>query len=301
MSSSPSRTPQRVPPPRFAAARSHTRPAGAEPSPLAPTVADDQAPDNLTIDAQALQERLDDLADQFASLKAQLRQSQKLAALGTTAAMIAHELNNLLTPVLAYCREALDRGDVALMRTALAKTLDRTAAMRQMVDRVVGLARQSDTVIKAVQVRAVVEEAVGCLGRDLGKDNISVNIQIDPALACRANENQLLQVLFNLVTNARQAMLGRRGRLTVDAAARPDGFVEINVRDTGCGIPAQNLADIFDPFFSTKRSTDQPDRRGLGLGLSISKDIVEELGGRIEVGSEVGVGSTFTITLPLAE
>jgi two-component system NtrC family sensor kinase len=301
MSSSPGRTPQRVPPPRLAAARSHTLPAGGEVSPLARTSAADQAPDNLTIDAQALQERLDDLADQFASIKAQLRQSQKLAALGTTAAMIAHELNNLLTPVLAYCREALDRGDVELMRTALAKTLDRTAAMRQMVDRVVGLARQSDTVIKAVQVRAVVEEAVGCLGRDLGKDNISINIQIDSALACRANENQLLQVLFNLITNARQAMLGRRGRLTVDASARPDGFVEINVRDTGCGIHAQHLADIFDPFFSTKGNTDRPDQRGLGLGLAISKDIIEELGGRIEVGSEVGVGSTFTIMLPLAE
>jgi signal transduction histidine kinase len=186
------------------------------------------------------------------------------------------------------------------MRKALTKTLDRAAAMRNMVDRVVGLARQSDTVIKAVAIRAVADEAIGCLGRDLTKDNIAVDIRIDPQLTCRANDNQLLQVLFNLVTNARHAMLGRRGRLTVDAATRPDGLVEINVRDTGCGIPAENLAEIFDPFFSTKGNGDRPERRGLGLGLPISRDIVEDFGGRIEVSSEVGVGTTFTILLPTA-
>lgn len=297
----PGRSPQRVPPPRAGASSAPSASTGlnAPPEPRPSPTA--RLPDNVTIDAQALQARLDDLAGQFEWLRSQLRQSQKLAALGTTAAMIAHELNNLLTPVVAYCREALDRGDADLMRKALSKTLDRAAAMRNMVDRVVGLARQSDTVIKAVAVRAVVDEAIGCLGRDLAKDNIAVNIQIDPQLTCRANDNQLLQVLFNLVTNARHAMLGRRGRLTVEAGARPDGFVEINVRDTGCGIPAENLADVFDPFFSTKGSGDRPERRGLGLGLPISRDIIEDFGGRIEVSSEVGVGTTFSIFLPAAE
>jgi len=234
-------------------------------------------------------------------LRNRLRQSQKLAALGTTAAMIAHELNNLLTPIIAYCREAHDRDDVELMRKALEKTLDRAEAMRQMVNRIVGLARQSDTLIRAVRIRPVVEEAINCLGRDLEKDNIAVNIQIDPQLACRANENQLLQVLFNLVTNARHAMMGRHGRLTMTATPEPGGMVHIDVRDTGCGIPAEKLVDIFDPFFSTKTGSDRPDRRGLGLGLSISRDIIEELGGRIDVVSEVDVGTTFTIALPMPD
>lgn len=283
-------TPRRIPPSGSSAVR------GPSVVPSIPATPPDAA--NVVTDAYSLQAQIDQLAQQFDWLKARLRQSQKLATLGTTAAMTAHELNNMLTPVVAYCRDALDRNDVELMRLALTKTLERTAAMRQMIDRVVGLARQSDTVIKAVKVRQVVEEAIGCLGRDLGKDGIQLNLQIDEALTVRANENQLLQVLLNLVSNARQAMLSRRGRLSVDAAPTGDGQVQINVRDTGCGIPAENLEAVFDPFFSTKTNAEKPDQRGLGLGLSISRDIIEEFGGRIEVTSQVGVGSTFTVTLP---
>jgi len=231
-------------------------------------------------------------------MQEQLRQSQKLASLGTTAAMIAHEFNNLFTPVVAYAQQALDTGDVELMKTALGKTLDRTNAMRQMADRVIGLARQPAGGVRAINVRQLAENAVGCLCRDPAKDNITVNLQIDPHLAVRANENQLLQVMFNLVVNARQAMLGRRGRLTIDAAPAGEEHVEINVRDTGCGISPENMSHIFEPFFSTKHDADKPDRRGLGLGLSISRGIIEDLGGTITVSSEVNVGTTFTITLP---
>jgi C4-dicarboxylate-specific signal transduction histidine kinase len=241
------------------------------------------------------------LARQFEGMQAQLRQTQKLASLGTTAAMIAHEFNNLFTPVVAYAQQALDTGDAELMKTALTKTLDRTSAMRQMADRVIGLARQPTGGIRSVNVRQMAENAVGCLCRDLGKDNIGLNIQIDPGLCVRANENQLLQVMFNLVVNARQAMLGRRGRLTIDAVPIDEDQVEINVRDTGCGISAENLTRLFEPFFSTKQDADKPDRRGLGLGLAISRGIVEDLGGTISVTSEMNVGTTFTVILPRAE
>jgi signal transduction histidine kinase len=77
--------------------------------------------------------------------------------------------------------------------------------------------------------------------------------------------------------------------------------VEIHVRDNGCGIPRENLSRIFKPFFSTKTSADKPDKRGLGLGLSICHDIIEELGGRLSVTSELNVGTTFTIALPIAD
>ncbi|HSW44523.1 MAG TPA: ATP-binding protein [Phycisphaerae bacterium] len=298
MSSFPGRTPRRIPP-THAPLTSPTDGLGTS-APQGPPDLGTPSP-NVTIDAQFLQDRIDDLARQFDWIKSQLRQSQKMAALGTTAAMIAHELNNLLTPVVAYCREALNHNDVELMRTALGKTLDRATAMRNMIDRVVGLARQGDTVIKAVPIRPVVEEAIACLGRDLEKDNLSVHLQVDPQLACRANENLLLQVLFNLITNARQAMLGRRGKLTVESARLDDGRAEIHVRDTGCGISAEHLDAVFEPFFTTKGSAARPDQRGLGLGLAISRDIIEDLDGRIEVTSQVGVGTTFTITLPATE
>lgn len=295
MASQPSKIPVRTPP-----AREGVIPP---PQPAAPAQVPHPASNVSTLarDAYALQAQVDELARQFEKMQAQLRQAQKLASLGTTAAMIAHEFNNLFTPVVAYAQQALDTGDVELMKTALAKTLDRTNAMRQMADRVIGLARQPAGGVRSVNVRQLAENAVGCLCRDVGKDNIGLNIQIDPGLAVRANENQLLQVMFNLVVNARQAMLGRRGRLTIDAAPIDEDRVEINVRDTGCGISAENLTRIFEPFFSTKQDADKPDRRGLGLGLAISRSIVEDLGGSIAAASEVNVGTTFTLNLPKAD
>ena len=296
MSSRPPKTPVRIPP-------THSlddQPARATvpAPPVSPPVAD---AGTLAKDGEVLQAQLDNLVTQFERIRAQLRQSQKLASIGTTAAMIAHEFNNLFTPVVAYARQALDTDDVGLMRIALNKTLERTATMHEMADRVIGLAKQPEGGTRSIKVRQIVDNAVGCLCRDLDKDKISLNIQIDPELTVRANENQLLQVLFNLVINARQAMLGRRGRLTVDAAPTRDEFVAMNVRDTGCGITPENLSRIFEPFFSTKTSADKPDARGLGLGLPICHDIIEELGGTIDVTSEVDVGTTFTITLPQAE
>jgi two-component system sensor histidine kinase HydH len=253
-------------------------------------------------DAFALQAQLDRLVEHFDLLHRQLREAQKLASLGATAAMIAHEFNNLFTPVIAYAEQALSTDDVDLMRKALTKTIEQTQVMRNMSDRVVGLAKQSDGAIKPINVGRIVHNAIECLGRDLSKDNIAVDLKIDPNLEVRANENQLLQVLFNLVINARQAMLGRRGRLTIDAAVIPDHRIEINVRDSGCGIPPENLGKIFDPFYSTKRDATKSDRRGLGLGLTICRDIIEEeLDGQLDVSSEVDVGTVFTIVLPRAD
>ncbi len=295
MASEPSKAPVRTPPAREGY-KPPSSPAGtAATSHPAPGVS------NLSRDAYALQAQIDGLAQQFDKIQAQLRQTQKLASLGTTAAMIAHEFNNLFTPVVAYAQQALDTGDVELMKTALSKTLNRTNAMRQMADRVIGLARQPLAGVRSVNVRQLAENAVGCLCRDVTKDNITLNTQIDPGLCVRANENQLLQVIFNLVVNARQAMLGRRGRLTIDAAPFGEDSVEINVRDTGCGIAPENIGRVFEPFFSTKQDADRPDRRGLGLGLAISLGIIEDLGGTITVASEVNVGTTFTIRLPKGE
>ena len=255
----------------------------------------------LPTDPNYLQAHLDRLTSEFDLMKRQLRQTQKLAGIGTNAAMIAHEFNNLFTPVVAYAQQALDTGDMELMKKALSKTVERCRTMRHMADRLIGLAKQSDSALKAVRVLELTQAAVECLGRDPEKDNIHVNVQIDPNLAVQANESGLMQVLFNLVINARQAMLGRgRGRLTIDAAPTAEGKVEIHVRDNGCGIPRENLSKIFQPFFSTKGNADKPDKRGLGLGLSICHDIIEDLGGRLSVTSELNVGTTFTITLPAA-
>jgi two-component system, NtrC family, sensor kinase len=291
------RSPVRIPPARGNPARADHLSGG---SVLPIPAAGEHSPTNLTFNGERLQTELERLGDRFELLHAQLRQSQKLASLGATAATIAHEFNNLFTPIVAYARQALDTGDVPLMRKALEKTLAQVDVMRNMCDRVVGLARQSDGGVKPVNVAKVATEAIECLCRDPAKDNITVQVQIDPNLTARTNEGALLQVLFNMVINARQAMLGRRGRLTIDAAAA-DGRVAINVRDSGSGIAPENLDRVFEPFFTTKSSADRPDRRGLGLGLSICREMIEDLGGTIRVASQVNVGTTFTIDLPAEE
>jgi signal transduction histidine kinase len=258
-------------------------------------------PPSVAADAQALQAHLDQLERQFAGLRQQLRHAQRLASIGTMSAMIAHEFNNLFTPVMAYAQQALDTGDVGLMKKALEKTLGHVQIIRGMSDRIVGLVKNGETGVSRHAVRKLVEDALGCLGRDLAKDNIAVNIQIDPQLAVRVNGHQVQQVLLNLVLNARQAMLGRRGRLTIDAEPDGQGKVAVHVRDTGCGIREEDLPRIFEPFFSTKQYEDKPDKRGLGLGLTICKDIVEEHGGELTAESKVGQGTTFTLTVPMAE
>src|SRR5690606_6901367 len=164
MASGPPSRPQRIPPPR------------GEPIPReSPPVISPSGRWNETVgsDADLLQAQVDQLVRQFELMKAQVRQAQKLASIGTTAAMIAHEFNNLLTPVVAYARQALDTEDPGLMRVALTRTLERTDVLRQMADRVIGFAKNPEASIRAVKVRQTVENAIGCLGRDLARDNKS--------------------------------------------------------------------------------------------------------------------------------
>ena len=113
-----------------------------------------------------------------------------------------------------------------------------------------------------------------------------------------AVKGQLHQVILNLIINARQAMLERGGKLTIEAGPQSDGKFEIKITDTGCGIPPENLNKIVDPFFTTKTDSPDPDKMGTGLGLLACSNIIENHGGTISVISEPGCGSTFTIMLP---
>jgi signal transduction histidine kinase len=238
---------------------------------------------------------------ELGQLKDQLREAQKLAALGTVAAMIAHEYNNVFTPIISYAQFALDKDDVPLMRKTLQLALRQFDAVQKMTDRILGLASRETDDPGPVQLSAVVDDAIGCLGRDLARDGIQCTIEVDPQLHVRGHHNQLQQVLFNLVLNARQAMLARGGTLKIAATPISDHHVTVHVRDTGCGVKAADLERIFDPFFSTKRSENQRDRRGIGLGLAICREIVQQHGGQMTVESVEGRGTTFSINLPLAQ
>jgi len=255
----------------------------------------------LTDAERKLQIQIERLERQFDQLRQQIRQSQQLASLGTAAAMLAHEYNNLMTPAVGYARYALDSDDHELMIRALNMTLRQGAIVSAMADRILGLAIQEAQSFQAVDLKAVVQEAVACMGRDPAKDGITLRINIDEGLKVRADEKQLIQVFFNLLLNARQAITGHGGRITVDASTKGDDQVEIRVRDTGGGIPPDILDTIFDPFVTSKSRSPDGSDKGAGLGLAICRDIIQEHRGDISAESEPDRGTTFTITLPVSD
>ncbi|HRX85444.1 MAG TPA: ATP-binding protein [Phycisphaerae bacterium] len=261
-------------------------------------IMDTSVPHSSTETEQRLQAQFERLERQFAMLKDQTRQAQKLASLGTAAAMLAHEFNNLMSPVVGYAKYAVDAQDPELMTKALTMTLKQTAIVTAMSDRILGLAVSEAQAVAPVSVHAAVADAEACLCRDLSKDGIRLVNEVDAEVQVLADPRQLQQVLFNLFLNARQAIKHRNGRIKVTAEAGDDNTVNIHVADNGAGIPEEAIQDIFDAFYSTK--DDRPDKSGLGLGLTLCRDIVEEHHGRIGVASEVGKGTTFTITLPAA-
>jgi signal transduction histidine kinase len=251
-----------------------------------------------TLDAEKLEEQLDHLEQSLEDLRHQVQRLQRLASVGTIATMLAHEFNNLLTPILSYSKFAQSSGDPDLLKTALDKCHKNAQRMATMCSKVLGIAVTDQLGPAMTRIRPLLVDAVACLGRDLSKDNIQLTIDAAEDLKVRIHAGSLQQVLFNLVLNARQAMLDRPGRLTLSAAKIESGLLQITVSDTGRGIRPENLDRIFEPFFSTKEYESQQDRRGLGLGLHICKQLMEEQQGDIKVQSTPGQGTTFTLTLP---
>ncbi|MCZ6817272.1 MAG: ATP-binding protein [Planctomycetota bacterium] len=246
-------------------------------------------------------QQIDGLERHLASMQEQVQRLQRLASVGTVSAMLAHEINNIMTPIVSYTQYALERDDADLMRTASEKTLRQAKRLTGLCERVLGLATDDQMGPIDTFIRPLAVDAVECLGRDLDSDNIELLIEIPEDLKARVHASSLQQVLFNLVLNARQAMLGRRGRLVISARREKDGGVEISVADSGTGIRPDDIRRIFEPFYSTKVHQAQSDKRGIGLGLTICQQLVEEQAGTIAVESVYGAGTTFTLTLPAAE
>jgi signal transduction histidine kinase len=252
---------------------------------------------------ESLLGRIAEMQDQLDALREQLTESQRLATIGTIAAVIAHEFNNLLTPVVSYSQYALlsaesGKPDLELMKKALAKSYQGSSKAGRICTSMLGLAR-GETSFGDVAVQKLVDETLLVLAREPQKDGIALRVQVQPGLAVHGDPIQLEQVLLNLLINARHAMLGKGGSLTVKAAATDEGNeVRVQVIDTGPGIPEKVIPRIFDPFFTTKGTARKGEAKGTGLGLAICKEIVDAHGGRIEVQSEMGKGTTFSVYLP---
>ncbi len=235
-------------------------------------------------------------------LNTQLGRLQALANIGTTTCMIAHEINNLLTPLASYAALALNNPeDKVLTEKALRKTALSCERASKIMKTMLTVANGKGREKENVRLIDLVEEIFDCLCRDFAKDGITVEIRIPKDLTVCAVPIQIQQVLMNLILNARNAMLPKGGVLTIEAGDTADA-VGIKVSDTGIGIRPADLNRIFEPFFTIKADDKSPSGKcGTGLGLTLCKKMIDEHGGRISVESEPSKGSTFTVTLPKSQ
>src|SRR6266851_5036013 len=238
------------------------------------------------------------LEEQVRDRTQQLLQSEKLAAMGSLLAGVAHELNNPLSIVLgqaALLQQTAGEGPMASRAGKISKAAERCA---RIVKNFLALARQQPMERQTVSLNRVAEEAVELLAYSLRVDSVETILQLAPDLPdIWADPHQLHQIVVNLVSNAHQAMraieTGRRIILTtqLDPAS---GRVQLEVADTGPGIPEDVQRRIFEPFFTTK-----PVGQGTGLGLSLCQGIVERHGGAIRVASRPDHGASFFVELPI--
>ena len=241
-------------------------------------------------------------------LEEQLRQTQKMEAIGKLAGGIAHDFNNILTAIMGYSSQLLRRvPDAAHLRhpvESIHKASDRAADLTRQL---LAFSRSQVLQPKPLDLNAVVGNVVGLFQRLIG-EHITVVTTLDPQLnPIKADLVQLEQVLVNLAVNARDAM-SQGGTLTLETRSieldmatadrlrcRPGPYARLVVRDTGCGMDSTTLTRCFEPFFTTK-----PAGKGTGLGLATVYGIVQQSEGAIEVDSGLGRGTAFLIYLPLA-
>lgn len=247
--------------------------------------------------------------------RAQLRtdnlRSHKLAAIGTLAGGIAHEFNNILQVVLGHSQYALSREDTARWKKALEYCRDAAEKGARIVRQLLTFARKSPSARIRFSLADAAREAINMDEEGARKDNVAVRLETRDNAPVVGDQGQLVQVLLNLLTNARHACtasvnFGPEGRGHITVIVESDRHnSRVSVRDNGTGIAPAALPRLFEPFFTTKGSLGgriyDGKSHGTGLGLCISATIAADHGGRIDVASKQGEGSTFTLVLPRAE
>jgi PAS domain S-box-containing protein len=234
-------------------------------------------------------------------LERQLLHSQKLEALGTLAGGVAHDLNNTLLPILMLARLLLDDLPTTSPISEDVETILRAGERaRDLVKQIVAFSRKQEIRKAEVDPAVTVMQALGMLRATL-PSNIAIIERVVAVPPILADAGQLQQVVVNLITNAAHAIGDAEGSITVEVSvAEPTksigDYVQFRIADTGCGMDQAVLDRIFEPFFTTKGVGE-----GTGLGLSVVHGIITGHGGTIDAQSEPGVGSVFTILLPISE
>jgi len=229
----------------------------------------------------------------------QLVQAQKLSSLGILTSGIAHQLNNPLNNISTSCQvlqEEIPDGNSEFIGKLLHNIDQEVDRARDIVKGLLEFSREREFQENWVNLENLVIRTTRLIASQLPA-GVEIFTEIPEELDIIADGQKLQEVLLNLLLNAAQAMPNEAGRITITAAEdKKAKEVEILVKDTGCGIPEDNLPLIFDPFFSTKEVG-----YGTGLGLAVAHGIIEQHKGTLSVASRVGEGSVFTIRLPLRD
>ena len=249
-------------------------------------------------DARLLARTFNTMTDSIARFQQEAAQRERLSSLGRLSTVVAHEIRNPLMIIRTALR-SLKQGSAASpqAQAAVADIDEEVTRLNRIVSEVLDFARPIKFDLAAVDLNALCEDAVRAAGS--GGDPVAVDLHLDRTIGTVSTDGERVRlVLVNVLTNARQAVLAHsevRGRdhrvIRVTPRHAPGGRVVIEVRDQGVGVAPDDLARVFDPFFTTRRT-------GTGLGLAISRNIIEGLGGTISVSSRVGTGTDVRIELP---
>jgi two-component system NtrC family sensor kinase len=251
-----------------------------------------------------LVKRISRLDSEKEVMNQQIVETQKLASIGELAAGIAHEINNpvaIMVEEAGWIQDLLSEGiekegNSEEFKRALKQIETQGHRCKGITHKLLSFARKTDSRIETLKVNEFIFEVLDLLSQQIKYANITVEVQPYPELPpIQASASEIQQVLMNMLQNAVYAMEKTGGKIIITTRFDED-YLFISINDDGPGIPASNLGRIFDPFFTTK-----PVGKGTGLGLSICYGIIQKMGGRIDVKSHVGEGTTFTIVLPLGK
>ena len=223
-------------------------------------------------------------------------EAERLAMIGQLAAGVAHEINNPLTGILLYCDlvlKSMAKDDSK--RVTLEKISHEALRCKAIVKGLLDYSRQKKPETKETLVNQIIESSLSLVKNQALFQNIEIKKELEQSLpVIKIDPQQIQQVFMNIIINAAEAMEGK-GELSIKSQLSDDKrYVVISFKDTGPGIPQENLKRIFEPFFTTKDAS-----HGVGLGLAISKGIIENHNGSVEVSSESGKGTKFLIKLPI--